>query len=131
MLKRIWKPRFLSTINQKPSVNQEEIRDSIHEGWLSKLPNRCIISVRGKDTTGFLQQLTSQDMRLFEREKDRAALYTCFLNPKGRVQHDAIIAKPLLANQEGDETEYWVDIDEVQRDEFFKHLKVGLSLDNL
>jgi hypothetical protein len=37
-------------------------------------------------------------MNNFEREPSRAAIYTGFLNVKGKVILDAIIAKPLLAN---------------------------------
>ena len=37
-------------------------------------------------------------MKWFKKENDRAAIYTGFLNPKGKILFDAIIAKPLLAN---------------------------------
>ena len=44
-------------------------------------------------------------------EKERAAIFTCFLNPKGKLLFDAIIAKPLLAEQkEGSMMEYWMDV---------------------
>ena len=57
-----------------------------------------MISVRGPDATSFLQGLTTQDMRIFEREEpDRAALYTGFLNVKGKIMFDAFIVKPKLA----------------------------------
>jgi len=36
-------------------------------------------------------------MSLFSSEKDRAAIFTTFLNAKGRMMFDAIIVKPLLA----------------------------------
>jgi hypothetical protein len=37
-------------------------------------------------------------MNMFKVEKERAAIYTGFLNVKGKIVMDAIIAKPLLAN---------------------------------
>jgi len=38
-------------------------------------------------------------MRLFQREPDRAALYTGFLTVKGKMMFDGVIAKPKLALQ--------------------------------
>ena len=85
----------------------------LNEGTIiSKLTNRSVNSVRGPDATEFLQNLTSQDMRLFANEQpDRAALMTSFLTPKGRVMFDAFIVKPRLAGQEGSEVEYWLDVE--------------------
>ena len=73
-----------------------------------------MISVRGPDATAFLQNLVTADMKLFETEKpDRAALFTAFLNVKGKVMFDGIIVKPKLASQtdESGEIEYWIDVD--------------------
>ena len=67
---------------------------------ISQLTNRNVISVRGPDATSFLQNLTTNDMRIFSKEgSDRAALMTAFLNPKGRVMFDAFVVKPKLAGQ--------------------------------
>lgn len=63
-------------------------------------------------------------MRSFEKEENRAAIFTCFLNVKGKVLFDAIIAKPLLANQNKEDMEYWVDIAKEDSEELLKHLKV-------
>lgn len=52
-------------------------------------------------------------MKLFTKEDpDRAAIYTSFLNVKGKIMFDAIICKPKLAGQSSDnpEIEYWVDV---------------------
>jgi len=47
---------------------------------------------------------------------DRAAIFTTFLNAKGRIMFDAIIVKPLLAKQSetdsDDHVEYWIDVHE-------------------
>jgi hypothetical protein len=48
-------------------------------------------------------------MRDFEFEK-RGALYTAFLNPKGRIMFDAIIAKPILEQRNSKSPEYWIDV---------------------
>jgi len=37
-------------------------------------------------------------MRLFQKEAERAAIYTAFLTVKGKMMFDAIIAKPKLAS---------------------------------
>ena len=86
---------------------------------LSELTNRAIISVRGPDSSKLLQNLTTCDMMNFVDDHPfRAAQYTSFLNPRGRVMFDAIIAKPQLAGQGmqqdflefDDDIEYWIDV---------------------
>ena len=37
-------------------------------------------------------------MKLFQKEVDRAAIYTGLLTVKGKIMFDAIIAKPKLAS---------------------------------
>jgi hypothetical protein len=52
-------------------------------------------------------------MKVFEKEKpDRAAIFTAFLNVKGKTLFDAMIVKPKLALQtdESGEIEYWIDV---------------------
>jgi folate-binding Fe-S cluster repair protein YgfZ len=69
-------------------------------GWITKLESRKIISIRGADSQSFLQGLMTQDINLFKKEggTNRAALFTTFLNVKGKLLFDALLAKPLLAN---------------------------------
>ena len=64
-------------------------------------------------------------MNLFKKEgDDRAALFTAFLNVKGKTMFDAMIVKPRLAGQNDKEIEYWIDIDgENDADELLKHIK--------
>jgi folate-binding Fe-S cluster repair protein YgfZ len=58
------------------------------------------------------------------KEEDRAAIFTAFLNVKGKTMFDAIIVKPKLAGQYGDEIEYWIDVDgREDATELTKHLK--------
>lgn len=83
------------------------------------------MSVRGSDSTQFLQGLISQDINLFQHEPDRAAIYTCFMNVKGKLLYDSIIAKPLLANQSKNDMEYWVDVAQDDVEHLMKHLKVS------
>jgi len=93
---------------------------------ISKLTNRSVISIRGRDATSFLQNLTTQDMRLFSKERpDRAAVMSSFLTPKGRVMFDCIIVKPRLAGQQDEaEVEYWIDVDsDHDAGPLIKHLK--------
>jgi hypothetical protein len=40
----------------------------------------------------------TQDINLFNKEKERGAIFTTFLNVKGKILYDAIIVKPLLAD---------------------------------
>lgn len=83
-------PRMPDSIDKSSEISDD--------GWISVLNNRNVISVRGPDSTQFLQGIIANDMNLFSKEPERAAIYTCFLNIKGKVMFDAIIAKPLLAN---------------------------------
>ena len=50
-------------------------------------------------------------MSLFKKEEDRAALFTAFLNVKGKTMFDAMIVKPKLAGQYDEEIEYWIDVE--------------------
>ena len=54
-------------------------------------------------------------MRLFEKDQNRASIFTGFLNVKGRLLFDAIIVKPKLAGQ-AEEPEYWLDVHEKDAD---------------
>jgi folate-binding Fe-S cluster repair protein YgfZ len=115
---------------QKPSENLK-LQDS--GTVVTHLKNRAVVSVRGPDATDLLQNLTTVDVRnLLEDHPHRAALYTSFLNAKGRVLFDGFIVKPRLAGQgqqvekvnEHDDIEYWVDVEKTQDlPELLKHLK--------
>ena len=62
-------------------------------------------------------------MGTFKKEGlTRAALYSAFLNVKGKTMFDAFIVRPILANQCDDDTEYWVDLNEEDIDPLRKHL---------
>lgn len=66
----------------------------------------------------------TSDINQFKKDsKQRAAIFTAFLNVKGKVLFDAIIAKPLLANQKDDDLEFWMDVSEQDVDDVIKHLK--------
>jgi hypothetical protein len=49
-------------------------------------------------------------MNAFDNEPERAAVYAAFLSVKGKTLYDGFIAKPKLAAQTADDTEFWVDI---------------------
>ena len=59
-----------------------------------------------------MQGLMTQDINLFKKDggKERAAIFTTFLNVKGKIIFDAILAKPLLANQREDDMEFWMEV---------------------
>jgi folate-binding Fe-S cluster repair protein YgfZ len=52
-------------------------------------------------------------------------VFTTFLNVKGKILFDAIIAKPLIANQREDDMEYWIDVSGADAEAAIKHLKVS------
>ena len=65
-------------------------------------------------------------MNLFEKEKPgRAAIFSAFLNAKGKILFDNMIVKPKLAGQDDPrEIEYWIDIDgNKDADDLMKLLK--------
>ena len=93
------------------------------ESWVTKLTNRCILSVRGRDATELLQNTSTNDLKIFEKSTDRAAIYTSFLTVKGKTMLDAFIVKPRLAGQTSDDMEYWVDIHKEDEETLRKHLR--------
>ena len=54
----------------------------------------------------------TQDINMFKKDggKERAAIFTTFLNVKGKIIFDAILAKHLLANQREDDMEFWMEV---------------------
>ena len=87
-------------------------RNVFQDAWVTQLAHRSVLSVRGRDATAILQNTATNDMKLFQREQDRAAIYTGFLTVKGKMMFDAIIAKPKLASQTDQDMEYWIDVHE-------------------
>jgi folate-binding Fe-S cluster repair protein YgfZ len=98
-------------------------KDLFPDNWVTKLTNRSILSIRGRDATDLLQNTSTQDMNLFKESQDRAAVYTSFLTVKGKTLYDAIVVKPRLASQTDDDMEYWLDIHEEDIDPLRKHLR--------
>ena len=98
-------------------------RSIFPEHWITKLTNRSILSIRGRDATDLLQNTTTQDLRLFDQEDERAAIYTSFLTVKGKTMYDAFVVKPKLAGQCAEDMEYWVDINEEDGIALKKHLR--------
>merc|ERR1711957_731854 len=78
--------------------------------WVTKLNERSVLSVRGRDAKALLHNVSSTDLSLFDSEPDRAAVYAGFLSVKGKLMYDGTIAKPKLAAQTDDDTEFWVDV---------------------
>ena len=98
-------------------------RNVFQDAWVTQLTHRSVLSVRGRDATAILQNTATNDMKLFQREQDRAAIYTGFLTVKGKMMFDAIIAKPKLASQTDQDMEYWIDVHEQDAEPLLKHLK--------
>ena len=69
----------------------------------------------------------TQDINSFKKDggKDRAAIFTTFLNVKGKIIFDAILAKPLLANQRDDDMEFWMEVAHEDQETALKHLKAS------
>ena len=68
----------------------------------------------------------SQDINLLQKEgPERAAIFTTFMNAKGKILFDGIVVKPKLAGQDDpEEIEYWIDIeDSKDKQALLKHLK--------
>jgi hypothetical protein len=60
---------------------------------LFKLNDRAVLSVSGEDATSFLQSLITNDMNIFKKNPNQVAIFSLFLNPKGRILFDGIIVK--------------------------------------
>lgn len=77
-------------------LEKEKIQFNKKYSALFNLNNRTIVSVSGQDSTTFLQSMITNDMKIFEKEPNRAAIFGLFLNPKGRILFDALILKSQL-----------------------------------
>jgi len=95
-LKKISLRKFSEIPNHPLHLEKEKIQFNKKYSALFNLRNRTIISVSGQDSTNFLQSMITNDMKIFEKEKDRAAIFGLFLSPKGRVLYDALIIKSEL-----------------------------------
>ena len=92
--------RCFSVIPKQNTMMQMRGGDTFfEESWITKLTNRAILSIRGRDATDLLQNVSTNDMGIFEKEGDeRAAIYTSFLTVKGKTMLDAFVVKPRLAS---------------------------------
>ncbi|KAL4470403.1 hypothetical protein ABPG74_012014 [Tetrahymena malaccensis] len=79
-----------------------------------------------REFQSILQGIQTNDMNLFSQKSSKAALYTQFLNPQGRIIFDALIVRPQVVVQ-GElkikEDEYWIDLESKQGADFIKHIK--------
>jgi folate-binding Fe-S cluster repair protein YgfZ len=95
-------------------------------GWVTKLDSRKVLSIRGPESQTFLQGLMTSDINQFKKDgMERGAIFTTFLNVKGKIIFDAIIARPLLANQKDDDMEFWMEVAQEDLEAAIKHLKVS------
>lgn len=76
-------------------------------GYFVKLPNRGQVVVEGPDCEPFLQNITTQDMRLLARQP---LIYSCLLSPQGKFLHDVFIRAEndshILECEGGDRTDH-------------------------
>lgn len=76
------------------------------------LSDRSFVSVSGKDSEGFLQNLITQDIR---RASAGRLIYSCLLTPQGRYLHDFFVFKK--------EERFIIDIEAQQTAAFLKRLQ--------
>jgi len=86
---------------------QEEANSS---GQISKLSNRSMIQIKGKDINEFLQNIMSADISQFAKNDKLRWIYGLWLNPKGRIVTDLFVVKPFTPSNRGDTLEYWIDV---------------------
>eukprot|EP01080_Neovahlkampfia_damariscottae_P012404 gene12404-6071_t len=109
------KLRTLKNLNIKYSTNnyydQFPLKSIKREGSFH-LSHRNLLSLKGVDSTKFLQSYISNDINKFN---EKNILNAVFMNTKGRVICESIITKP-------NENEYWIECDENVIDFLKKHL---------
>lgn len=93
-----FKFRFSSDFNQERQRRGKTLDETTLKNYNSifKLSDRGVVSVSGEDATAFLQGLITNDMNLFQNNPNQAAIFSLFLNPKGRILFDGIIVKSHL-----------------------------------
>jgi len=77
------------------------------------LESRGVLAVTGEDRTAFLQGLVSNDMRAVAPDR---AVYSLFLTPQGKYQHDFMVA--------ADGEALLLDVEAARRDDLLRRLKL-------
>jgi folate-binding protein YgfZ len=62
--------------------------DPLSKSFFVTLPGRGRVRITGADRFAFLQNLTTNDLTLLERQP---AVYSCFLTPQGKFLHDFFV----------------------------------------
>lgn len=88
--------KSVAKIGENNQMTDELVEDIKSYNSLFKFDNRAIVSVTGKDAHAFLQSMITNDMNLLNEDPQRAAIFSVFLNPKGRILYDTIIIKSHL-----------------------------------
>jgi folate-binding Fe-S cluster repair protein YgfZ len=91
--------KFSKTFSDKKQNNrfqESNEEDTLYKKYnaVFKLNSRRIVSVTGEDAESFLQSMITNDMKTLKDNK--VALFSLFLNPKGRIMFDSIIVKSHL-----------------------------------
>ena len=88
---------YFSTSSSFP----KSILEQFSNPSFTQLTNRSLLIVAGPETQKFMQGVTSNNIsQLFHPTNDlndkKVALYSIFLNPKGKVLTDGIIIRPIV-----------------------------------
>uniref|UniRef100_A0A6V7MBY0 Uncharacterized protein n=1 Tax=Bracon brevicornis TaxID=1563983 RepID=A0A6V7MBY0_9HYME len=83
---------------------------------LEHLKSRSLISIKGPESSDFLQGLITNDIR--HLSEGIPNIYTLFLNTRGRVLYDTIIYKSL------EENTFLIEVDAAATNDLQKHLKM-------
>lgn len=94
--------------------------------FLSRVSERCLLKLTGKDHSSVLQGLATHDHEAFLANKDQGISHTAFLNNKGRIITDAMLIKPLSFQQNAflpKNDELWLETYSESEEEIISHLK--------
>ncbi|CAD6444243.1 6fa5d7bb-dc4a-439d-a3a5-54cb82495443-CDS [Sclerotinia trifoliorum] len=109
---------------QNPTSSSIESPFKLPKKGIARLSTRRLISLRGPDSTKYLQGVITNDIY---KEGNKNGFYSAFLNAQGRVLNDVWIYRDIYADLKGGKTtegDNWlIEVDAKQVEILAKHIK--------
>ena len=93
---------------------------------LSKITNRRLLQVTGKDCLAVLKGITTTNVDSLMQDEEKAIQHTLFLNNKGKILSDCFVIKPFMLRQGkivGRTGEVWLESQTDMVTDLEKHIK--------
>eukprot|EP00794_Sanderia_malayensis_P013857 gene13857-15305_t len=98
--------------------NHHTMNNGNCQPWITRLAERSILKIKGRDSRKFLQGLITNDINNLTGKGCTRVMYTMFLNAQGRVLYDT-----LLYALPGQGDDFFLECDKNAADDVIKHVK--------